>query len=63
MDHVFTIVSMINLYQKMGINLYVAFIDYAKAFDTIWRDGLWYKLVKEGILFIYFIHTITPQDP
>ena len=33
----------------MGINLYVAFIDYAKAFDTIWRDGLWYKLVKEGI--------------
>ena len=49
MDHVFTIVSIINLYQKMGINLYVAFIDYAKAFDTIWRDGLWYKLVKEGI--------------
>ena len=33
----------------MGIDLYVAFIDYAKAFDTIWRDGLWYKLVKEGI--------------
>ena len=33
----------------MGINLYVAFIDYAKAFDTIWRDGLWFKLVKEGI--------------
>ena len=49
MDHVFTIVSIINLYQKMGIDLYVAFIDYAKAFDTIWRDGLWYKLVKEGI--------------
>ena len=49
MDHVFTIVSIINLYKKMGIDLYVAFIDYAKAFDTIWRDGLWYKLVKEGI--------------
>ena len=49
MDHVFTIVSIINLYQKMGIDLCVAFIDYAKAFDTIWRDGLWYKLVREGI--------------
>ena len=49
MDHVFTIVSIINLYEKMGINLYVAFIDYQKAFDTIWRDGLWFKLVKEGI--------------
>ena len=49
MDHVFTIVSIINLYEKMGLNLYVAFIDYQKAFDTIWRDGLWFKLVKEGI--------------
>ena len=49
MDHVFTIVSIVNLYQKMGVNLYVAFIDYAKAFDTIWRGGLWLKLVKEGI--------------
>ena len=33
----------------MGKNLYIAFVDYAKAFDTIWRKGLWYKLVKEGI--------------
>ena len=33
MDHVFTIVSIINLYQKIRINLSVAFIDYAKAFE------------------------------
>ena len=35
MDHVFALVSIINLYEKMGLNLYVAFIDYQKAFDTI----------------------------
>ena len=29
--------------------LYRAFIDYSKAFDTVWRKGLWYKLLKKGI--------------
>ena len=26
-----------------------AFIDYSKAFDTVWRKGLWYKLLKKAI--------------
>ena len=33
----------------MNKPLYMAFIDYQKAFDTIWRTGLWYKLMKQGI--------------
>ena len=28
---------------------YCAFIDIAKAYDKVWRDGLWYKLWKAGI--------------
>src|SRR5215203_4795388 len=28
---------------------YCAFIDVAKAYDKVWRDGLWYKLWKSGI--------------
>ena len=30
-------------------NLFIAFIDYQKAFDTVWRAGLWLKLINEGI--------------
>ena len=28
---------------------FVAFIDYQKAFDTVWRAGLWLKLINEGV--------------
>lgn len=28
---------------------YAAFIDITKAYDRVWRDGLWYKLYKAGI--------------
>jgi hypothetical protein len=28
---------------------FCAFIDVAKAYDKVWRDGLWYKLWKAGI--------------
>ena len=37
------------LYKNFKKNLFIAFIDYQKAFDTIWRAGLWSKLMKEGI--------------
>lgn len=29
--------------------LFCAFVDFKQAFDTVWRDGLWYKLLKSGI--------------
>ena len=29
--------------------MFCAFIDYSKAFDSVWRPGLWYKLIKSGI--------------
>jgi hypothetical protein len=28
---------------------FVAFIDITKAYDRVWRDGLWYKLLQSGI--------------
>ena len=29
--------------------LYTCFVDFRKAYDTIWRDGLYYKLLGNGV--------------
>ena len=49
LDHIFTLHIIINLYKRMSKDLFMAFIDYQKAFDTIWRTGLWLKLIKSGV--------------
>jgi hypothetical protein len=28
---------------------YLYFVDFRKAFDTVWHDGLWFRLAQEGI--------------
>jgi hypothetical protein len=33
----------------MNKHLYACFIDFKKAFDTVWRNGLFYKMLKLGI--------------
>ena len=38
------------------IDAYMAFIDLAKAFDTINRDLLWIQLAKQGLLGIWMEH-------
>ena len=29
--------------------MHCAVIDFKKSFDTVWREGLWQKVVKSGI--------------
>ena len=36
-------------YHPKHPNLQIAFLDFTKAFDRVWRDGLWEKLHKMGI--------------
>ena len=49
LDHALSLYFIFTLYKRMKKPLFMAFIDYAKAFDTIWRTGLWMKLLKCGI--------------
>ncbi len=49
-DHIFTLKCLIDKYiKKAGGRLYACFVDLTKAYDTVWRVGLFYKLIKCGI--------------
>ena len=47
-DAVFVLSTIIQKYTSQNKKVYAAFVDYQKCFDTIYRNGLWYKLIKEG---------------
>ena len=50
-DHIFTLYTMVNscLFGNRRSKLYVAFIDYKKAFDTVKRDTLWQILRNQKV--------------
>lgn len=48
-DHIFTINYLIQKLKSEKKKLYCSFIDFSAAFDSIWRAGLWQKLLKTGI--------------
>lgn len=51
-DQVFILSDVIGRFRANGKNprpLYIAFLDIAKAYDTVWRDALWYKMDKMGV--------------
>lgn len=49
MDHIFNLKCLIDLYLHRNKKLYCAFIDYRKAFDSVDRVLLWYKLLQHGV--------------
>ena len=49
-DNIFCLKSIINKYiNNTKGKLYACFIDFRKAFDCVWREALFYKLLKLGI--------------
>ena len=49
MDHIFTLNTCISKYLNKGKRLYSCFIDFKKAFDSVSREALLFKLNKLGI--------------
>ena len=37
---------MINSYTRKGKKIYACFVDFSKAYDSVWRDGLLYKFIE-----------------
>ena len=56
-DHLFVLRSLIDAHKNQGKKLYACFVDFRKAFDTVWRTGLIYKLIqyKMNITYIKLI--------
>jgi len=48
-DNIFSLHALISLYFSFGKQLYCSFVDLKKAFDKVWRAGLWQKLLKSEI--------------
>ena len=48
-DNIFIMKTLINKYKLQGKKLFVCFIDFKKAFDNVWRAGLFFKLYYNDI--------------
>ena len=48
-DHIFTLKCIIDIFLSKKKKLFAAFIDYRKAFDNVWRVGLWQKLLNHNV--------------
>ena len=48
-DHIYVLVSVLRNRKELGQDTFLAFIDYKKAFDSVDRNLLPYKLAKMGI--------------
>lgn len=48
-DHVLTLKTLIDQSFSNKKKLYACFVDFRKAYDTVWRDGLFLKLTREGV--------------
>ena len=62
-DQVYTLAERLRRRRQRRQDSYLLFIDFRKAFDTVWRDGLFKRLwsleskVRPGESFAFFMHT------
>lgn len=53
-DHVFLLHYLVENLKHQKKKLFCCFVDFSKAFDSVWRVGLWQKLFKNNIKVIFF---------
>ena len=48
-DHVFALKTILDTYKSKQKPIYACFIDFKKAFGSVWRYGMFVKLVRYGL--------------
>ena len=50
-DHILTLKTLHDKYVKQSEKekIYACFVDFRKAFDSVWQQGLFYQLIKNNI--------------
>ena len=48
-DHILTLKTIISKYKKLKQPVYAVFVDFRKAFDSVCREALFFKLANQGI--------------
>ena len=48
-DHVLVLKTIIDYYKNKRKHIYACFVDFSNAFPSVWRNGLYFKLLKSGI--------------
>ena len=49
MDNVYTLNEIVQGRLREDKKIYAFFLDIQKAYDSVWHDGLWYKLWEMGV--------------
>ena len=49
LDHLYTLITVIRNRKEQNMQTFLCFVDFAKAFDSVNRDCLWYKLQNIGV--------------
>jgi len=49
MDQIWILNEVVQMRREKNKKTYLAFIDFKKAYDVVWRDALFYKIAAMGI--------------
>jgi hypothetical protein len=62
-DHIFVLKTLIDICKSKKESLFCCFIDLRKTFDTVWRNGLFYKLLTYNVSskFVHILQSMYTQ--